>query len=158
MLWLGWWLIASGIALFALFADREDAGGILVLVGAPLLIIAYVYQLVVRFRCWAALPPGGTTVTPGKAVGFLFIPIFNMYWQFIAYARLATEARASFQVVQAGDCPISRPLSIAYCILNLLAFIPYLGLVATFVNQIILTVLVHQWSAFLRVTARPSPR
>jgi hypothetical protein len=26
--------------------------------------------------------PGATTITPGKAVGFLFIPFFNIYWFF----------------------------------------------------------------------------
>jgi hypothetical protein len=33
---------------------------------------------------WTVIPPDLARTTPGKAVGFLFIPIFNFYWWFVA--------------------------------------------------------------------------
>ena len=34
---------------------------------------------------------GGVRTTPGKAVGFLFIPFFNLYWVFTTYVGLAKD-------------------------------------------------------------------
>jgi hypothetical protein len=37
------------------------------------------------YRAWKCLQPGGLArTTPGKAIGFLFIPFFNLYWIFQA--------------------------------------------------------------------------
>lgn len=40
--------------------------------------------LIALYRAWKVLQPGGARTTPGKAVGFLFIPLFNLYWVFVA--------------------------------------------------------------------------
>lgn len=42
-------------------------------------------------RAWRVLQPAGASTTPGKAVGFMFIPLFNYYWTFIAYWKWAEE-------------------------------------------------------------------
>ncbi|GAA5494415.1 hypothetical protein Rhal01_00576 [Rubritalea halochordaticola] len=60
-------------------------------VGWGLLVFANILQLIYLYRAWDCLQPGGATVTPGKAVGFLFIPLFNLYWVFVAYGQLAKE-------------------------------------------------------------------
>ena len=33
---------------------------------------------------WAAIQDGYARTTPGKAIGFMFIPFFNIYWMFQA--------------------------------------------------------------------------
>jgi hypothetical protein len=38
----------------------------------------------------------GTDPSPGKAIGFQFIPYFNIYWQCVVYARLVD--RINFQL------------------------------------------------------------
>ncbi|MDB4451879.1 DUF4339 domain-containing protein [Akkermansiaceae bacterium] len=50
-------------------------------------ILSYIYL----YRAWFILQPGGATTTPGKAVGFLFIPLFSLYWIFIAYVSWAKD-------------------------------------------------------------------
>ena len=63
--------------------------------------------------------PGG-----GKAVGFLFIPFFNLYWQFVVCQRLCV--RINEQRALRG-LPQNAPtgFAVAVCILNL---IPYVGI------------------------------
>ena len=39
--------------------------------------------------CWSVLPPRHRATTPGTAVGFLFIPLFDLYWAFVSFVRLA---------------------------------------------------------------------
>ena len=58
--------------------------------GAGLLfssILIYIYL----YRAWKCLQPGGATVSPGAAIGFLFIPVFNLYWLFKAIGGLPKQ-------------------------------------------------------------------
>jgi serine/threonine protein kinase len=42
-------------------------------------------------RVWGAVQDGHTTVTPGKAVGFLYIPAYNIYWAFRVFWGFSKE-------------------------------------------------------------------
>ena len=47
-------------------------------------ILGAVLGLILIHRMWQAIQAGPARTTPGKAVGFLFIPCFNLYWIFVA--------------------------------------------------------------------------
>lgn len=66
-------LVASWLEL-----DIDDA---LFLGLLPILII-YIIGLVFHYKVWKAIQDGYASTSPGKAVGFLFIPIYNIYWLF----------------------------------------------------------------------------
>ena len=51
----------------------------------PLLIFGTVMLMVLIYKLWAAIQGGPARTTPGKAVGFSFIPFFNLYWVFQVY-------------------------------------------------------------------------
>ena len=60
----------------------------------------------------------------GKAIGFLFIPFFNLYWVFFTYCRLCD--RINEQRQNHGLPPsVPKGLAIAVCIVML---IPYVGI------------------------------
>ena len=40
--------------------------------------------LVLLYKAWQAIQDGQVRTTPGQAVGFLFIPFFNLYWMFVS--------------------------------------------------------------------------
>jgi len=46
---------------------------------------------VVLYKFWQVIQDGHARTIPGKAVGFLFIPIFSYYWLFVAYFGLAMD-------------------------------------------------------------------
>lgn len=50
-------------------------------------ILFYIYL----YRAWTCLQAGAPRTTPGKAVGFLFIPFFNIYWFFVAINGLPKD-------------------------------------------------------------------
>ncbi len=43
------------------------------------------------YRFWQLIPPERAATTPEDAVRFMFIPLFNLYWQFIAWGKLGKE-------------------------------------------------------------------
>ena len=53
----------------------------------------------------------GGSVAPGMAVGFLFIPVFNMYWLLVAFCGLPF-AYKRYHGVDNGGCPVSITLMI----------------------------------------------
>jgi len=53
--------------------------------------VGMVLAMMYLYRVWDLLRWGSPTTTPGKAIGFLFIPFFNLYWIFVAYHGLAKD-------------------------------------------------------------------
>ena len=67
-----------------------------ILVGYFMILAAAIMQLVLLARLWGVMrdAPSEARTTPGKAVGFLFIPIFgSLYWIFQAYPGLASDMK-----------------------------------------------------------------
>lgn len=95
-------LLAS-VPLFVLgvmmAGEREEASGALFAVAAGsfglwyLLLLAYgILNAVWIYKFWSWIPPEQRYtsmwkkyISPGAAVGFLFIPYFNIYWMFVVY-------------------------------------------------------------------------
>ena len=48
---------------------------------------------ILHYGCWKCLPARHARLTPGKAVGFLFIPLFQLYWAFPSFAGLGRGFR-----------------------------------------------------------------
>lgn len=62
------------------------AGLFIFFLGRAFTIVAFVFSLIYLAKCWKMLQPlPGVKTSPGKAVGFLFIPFFNFYWVFRAW-------------------------------------------------------------------------
>ncbi len=51
----------------------------------PLWIFSFVPHYLFIYNFWNSIPKAFARTTPGKAVGFLFIPFFNLYWYFVAF-------------------------------------------------------------------------
>jgi hypothetical protein len=84
--------------------------------------VAVFYALILH-RGWSAVQDGVTSVTPGKAVGYCFIPFFNLYWNFIAHVglmkefnRIAEARGRQDQKVNEGFALTSAILSASICL------------------------------------------
>lgn len=77
-----------GVLIGILYYTNEKLAGVLSLLLFPLFITATVFWSILHYRCWKALPQQFRATTPGKAVGYLFIPFFNLYWSFISFPKL----------------------------------------------------------------------
>lgn len=59
----------------------------------PLLTYLVLY-LIQIYRIWDVINDGKTRATPGKALGFLFIPFYNLYWIFNIWGGFPTDYNA----------------------------------------------------------------
>ncbi len=77
--------------------DPENAataggfGGILLLLGSVSLVASAIFYYIIIYRAWLCLKAGAPRTTPGAAVGFLFVPFYNLYWMFVAINGLPKD-------------------------------------------------------------------
>jgi hypothetical protein len=64
--------------------------------------------------------------TAGKAIGFMFIPFFNWYWQFRFWLSLADKINFQYRLRNQAP-PVPRGFILTMCILNV---IPYVNLLS----------------------------
>jgi hypothetical protein len=108
-----WW-IGFPLAAIGGFVPEFDIASLM-----PLGVVT-VFWCILLYRHWMVLQGFSHRTTPGRAVGFGFIPIFNFYWWFVAYAGLATDTNRYLEHAGITHCRMSRPLAIADCVISIL--------------------------------------
>jgi hypothetical protein len=134
-LWLAW-LVGLGFPLC------------IVCIGLPAVLAGTVLGYIILYRSWLLIQDGNARTTPGMAVGFCFIPFFNLYWIYIAFVGLSKDMNTYCEQRQIAAPVISDGMALAYYILSLLSilniplsFIPYVGIVFSLLIGIPTTVL-----------------
>jgi hypothetical protein len=92
-------------------------GGVAAMIWGLVLFCIYLY------RAWHVIQPWYPRTTPGKAVGFLFIPFFNFYWLFVSYWRWSEDWNRNVANVSPGAPRMPEGLFLTYAILRCAAVI-----------------------------------
>jgi len=131
-------VIVGGLQLLA--GDPESG---LAMVGLALIPMLYgaIINLVLWYKMWAAIQDGHARTTPGKAIGFLFIPLFNIYWAFQAIPGFSKDCNKYIERRGITAERLPEGLFLAYVILGFVAWIPVLGLTLPVVAYFILLVM-----------------
>lgn len=117
---VSWW-IGLPLSTVGVFLP-EKLEILLGLISIPAIIVATVFCCILLYRQWFLLQGHGARVTPGKAVGFGFIPFFCFYWWFVAYAGLATDTNNYLRSAGINSTRMSFGLAVTDCILGILAW------------------------------------
>ena len=140
------WLYMAGFFVPVLFIivgamlagamGNDSDGGNAVAAILPLSMILFVLvpvaALVWLYKSWSAIPPqmrytdGGKWVSPGAAIGFLFVPFYNWYWVFVANVGLCDAINRTL-VMGGGQPRAPKGLAIACCIIGLIPYVNYLS-------------------------------
>jgi len=115
-------LFATGIACFIGFNFNTIASIIFVsfLLGAlVLMILAVIYYCIFIYKMWSAIGDGITRPKPGTAVGFLFIPYFNLGWIFVALAKFPFEYNRYIERHQLSVPSMKKGVHIALPVVDL---------------------------------------
>ena len=85
-------------------------------------VSALVFCLLIIRKLWSLIPAGKAKTTPDKAIGFLFLPLFNFYWQFIAVYGLAQALNIETRRNSIENKKVNEALSVSVCIIVLAIF------------------------------------
>ncbi len=93
LFWSWFWLmlISTFFSLLAqVFSNQPWVVSLFCFITIPLLAaVVLLYFLLYRF--WQVVQDDQARTTPGRAVAFLFIPFFQLYWYFVAFHGLSKE-------------------------------------------------------------------
>ncbi|MDR1483348.1 MAG: ankyrin repeat domain-containing protein [Planctomycetaceae bacterium] len=124
---LPWSLLSLGIVIFGaitlIFASNADdkqwhfkavwTHGVLLTVS---LSMAISQILLLVHRCWAIIQDVKVRTSPDRALGLLFIPLFNLYWSFIAIAGLGADMNYYQKRFGLNNKPVDNLLGILICV------------------------------------------
>ena len=106
-----------------------------VLLSASAVILAFVNWMAIHHHLWKLIPPALAVTSPARALGFFFIPLFNVYWCFVTFKGLATAANKTLVALKEPTVRCNENLALAFSITQSLALcagavVPLLGLLA----------------------------
>lgn len=84
----------------------------------------------VIFQMWSSIDDGHARTTPGQAIGYLFIPFYNLYWIFQVWGGFPVDYNNYVKRYQLPVQQLSAGVYDAYPILAVLSIIPILGFIA----------------------------
>ncbi len=133
-LWLWFtWLVCLG-AVFSF-----------ILIGIPALIAAVVLDYILLYRFWKLIQDGKARTSPGVAVGFCFIPFFNLYWMYVAWVGLAKDMNLYCRERNINAPFVNEDLALASYIVSLASLIPYVGVLAAIASVVLSVILLKQF-------------
>ncbi len=106
------------------------AGALLMIlfIGLPIYLAGVVLMMIFLYRAWSLLPEEEARTSPALAVGLCFVPLFNLYWFFVAFWGLAKDLNAHTAKHNIDAPRAFDTLALICCILVPLAFLPLVGL------------------------------
>ncbi len=117
----------------------------LLILGIPLMVYSAVVSWMFIYKAWALIQDGHARASPCKALGFLFIPFFNLYWVFEAYWGFAKDYNdyvARHRLQAAPKLPDG--LFLALSILTVASIIPFLDIATGIAVFIIFAVIINK--------------
>ncbi len=103
---------------------------VLTMVGSLLAVLAFVVTLILAYKMWAAIQGLGARTSPGLALGLMFIPLFQLFWQFVVYWGWTKDYNKLRQQAERPLPGMPEGLALAACIL------PIIGTLSTAVSFI----------------------
>jgi len=95
--------------------------------GLILLLYAVVILWMLLYKAWEAIQPGHPRTTPGKAIGYMFIPFYNYYWVFQAWWGFARDYNSYVRQNGVTHFRLSEGLFLAPPILTVVGAVPVVG-------------------------------
>jgi len=108
-----WWLVTYGLSIgyYAIFgfmgAIVSNPNHIseqfpvllmsLMCIFGLCLLTSSILSYVILYKFWRVVQDGYASTSAGKAIGFMFIPLFNFYWMFKAYWGLSKDLNQYIQ-------------------------------------------------------------
>ena len=120
------------------------------LLGIPALFGGVIMSLILQHKAWMLIQSIQPRTTPGKAIGFQFIPLFHLYWGFVAYKGLAEEINTYITRHHLRIPPMSTQLGLAYAILQCVIAIPGINITTLVVYFLFMNALKNSLIAIVK--------
>jgi hypothetical protein len=111
-------------------------------------LVPLVFQIIVilhlTYSMWFSIRDDYARTTPGKAVGFLFIPIYNIYWMYHVLVGFVEDYNNFISRNELEVSVLKDDIFKAYFFLYIASIIPIVGEYIAAVNLIIGSMMIYK--------------
>jgi|GEM_PF-3775720 len=111
---------------------------ILAIFGLPVMIGSAVCAAIFLYRAWDQIQDNEARATPALAVGLMFVPLFNLYWAYIAIWGLSKNLNSYTRRNNIEAPIVNEGLALGLCVMMsvglIFMFIPFLNILAWLVT------------------------
>lgn len=93
----------------------ESVLGLTGIIAFALVGVALVFSWILLYRFWQIIQDDKPRTTPGKAVGYCFIPVFNCYWIYVAVYGLARHLNRRTNQLHVNVKPVPVAAAFVFC-------------------------------------------
>ncbi len=137
-------LMVPGIIILLNDRNHDAPAGMLFVCAAYVpLLYSTIVGMVLIYKMWAAIQEGPARTTPGKAVGFLFIPLFNIYWMFQAYWGWTVDYNKLVAEKQLDAPRVPEGVALMLCIFSLCSMVPFVGILLALASLVLAIVFLN---------------
>lgn len=97
-------------------------------------VMHMVFTFLILAKMWGSIQDGYARATPGEAIGYLFVPFYNLYWVFQAWGGFPEDYNSFVNRHRLQVSSINSSAFSAYPSLTLLSLIPFLGILPAIIN------------------------
>ena len=90
------------------------------------IVWSQIINLMLIYRYWNLIQDAGPRTTPAKAIGFLFIPFFNLYWIYVVIVVLTKETNDYCELRKINAEHVNERLAFRFFLCCLLIYMPFL--------------------------------
>lgn len=98
--------------------------------GIAMAVFGYVFI----YKAWALIQDGNPRTTPGKAIGMMFVPLYNIYWNFMVTWGLAQDLNTYARDHDIDARPASETMMLWGLILTILGCTAPIGAIMLFLG------------------------
>lgn len=80
------------------------------------LTVAQVLAWILLYRSWQSIQDGKARTSPGKAVGYCLIPVFQYFWLFIAFYGLSKDMNRYLRDNNVDVPPVKEGVALLFCV------------------------------------------
>lgn len=133
------------VVALMLVADNDEEEAVLFWVlGSLVAIYGVVIFAVLVHRMWNIIQDGSPRTTPGKAVGYLFIPFYNLYWIFQSFLGWAKDFNRYIREREIKTVDIPETFVKTLCIIAIIQAIPYIGILLSLFYVMLLSIFIDR--------------
>lgn len=135
-----------------------SVGVLIFLAIAPVLLIHMILTFLVVYKMWSSIQDGAVRTTPGRAIGFLLIPFYNLYWIFQVWGGFPTDYNGYVQRHSLQVPTLSPGIYVTYPIVIVLSLVPLLNVLAILVAPVIFAIVIVKTSNAVNALAEARQR
>jgi hypothetical protein len=105
--------------------------GIFYVILCIICIYCIVMSAILLHKLWSTIQSDCSRTTPAKAVGFLLIPIFSLYWVFQAYWGWTKDYNSYIEKNNIDVAKMPEKITLWTCIMMVISILPGIGVLAS---------------------------